>query len=73
MTQQFIRTLQQLRHEILVLPFRERIANYINVLTAPTNLGKTFSIFNELFMKLSYSTHYIQIICIFLNLFSEKC
>jgi hypothetical protein len=46
MTQQFIRTLQQLRHEILVLPFRERIANYINVLTAPTNLGKTFSIFN---------------------------
>ena len=43
-----MRTKKEIREECLIKPFKKRRCNKINVITAPTNIGKTYSIFNKI-------------------------
>jgi len=42
-----MRKIKKIREECLIKPFEKRVYNKINVVTAPTNIGKTYSIFNK--------------------------
>ena len=56
-----IRNLDEIREQCLIQPLLNRVPDKINVCCAPTNLGKTYSIYNQIIPteKESGKTHFV--------------
>lgn len=47
-----LRTIKELRQQILIDPFSKRVQDKVNIIVAPMNLGKTYATFNNYIFEL---------------------